>query len=67
MTPDEIKVLFATMREFRVAHFKQGDLDVAMDLDELPSLTVPERNPTEEKYWSAPEPEDEEPLPPTTT
>ncbi len=69
MTPDEIKSLFAMMREFKVYRFKNGDLEVSIDVAEIESgQTFPPITDEDAKYWSAPEPtpEDDETSPTTT-
>ncbi len=69
MTPTEIKALFAMMREFKVYRFKNGELEVAIDVAETESESkVLPITDEDAKYWSAPEPapEDDE-TPPTTT
>jgi len=61
----DIKILFELMREYRVSHFKHGDMDITIELapleptdaggDKLPAINVDDA-----KYWSAPEPVDPE-------
>ena len=60
MTPDEIKVVFAMMREFKVFRFKNGDVDISMEMDAPIGASAPPIDSAEVKYWSVPEPESSE-------
>jgi len=72
---NEIRTLFEMLRLYRVSHFKQGDLDITLELEptDAGGDKLPDVNPDDAKYWSAPEPTvDEEdkketsPVPTTT-
>jgi len=62
MNPDELRAMLALLQEFRVSHFKRGDLDITIELspageglDAIGEAAAIPRDAA--KYWSAPEPE----------
>ncbi len=56
MTPDEIKSLFAMMREFKVYRFKNSDIDISMEMDAPIGASIPPIDLKDAKYWSVDQP-----------
>ena len=66
MTPDEIKAVFTMMREFKVFRFKNGDIDISMEMDAPVGVSAPPIDSADAKYWSVGEPKDDDQIPTTT-